>query len=78
MNDHGGHGRPDLDLMALADAKQAARERVRNRMEDAGKLFIPPRTAESHVASLRNKLGVSTRAEVAAWVADNMHTAEPR
>lgn len=45
---------------------------VRAGMTDAQigkKLFISARTAESHMESVRNKLGVSTRAEVAAWVA---------
>ena len=32
-------------------------------------LGISPRTVESHLGSIRNKLGVSTRAEIAAWMA---------
>jgi predicted ATPase/DNA-binding CsgD family transcriptional regulator len=38
----------------------------------AKRLFISLRTAESHLQSLRNKLGVSNRAEVAVWVAENL------
>jgi len=38
----------------------------------AKRLFISKRTAEGHVESLRNKLGVGSRAEVAAWVAENL------
>jgi DNA-binding NarL/FixJ family response regulator len=36
----------------------------------AERLFISERTAEGHVASLLNKLGVNSRAQVAAWVAE--------
>jgi non-specific serine/threonine protein kinase len=39
--------------------------------EIGARLFISTRTAEYHVESLRNKLGVRSRAEVAAWVAEN-------
>ena len=38
----------------------------------AKRLFIATRTAEGHVESLRNKLGVNSRAEVAAWVVENL------
>ncbi|WP_233158036.1 ATP-binding protein [Actinokineospora bangkokensis] len=37
--------------------------------EIAARLVIAPRTAEAHVANVRAKLGVRTRAQVAAWVA---------
>jgi DNA-binding CsgD family transcriptional regulator/tetratricopeptide (TPR) repeat protein len=37
----------------------------------AKRLFISERTVEGHVASLLNKLGVNSRAQVAAWVAEN-------
>ena len=43
----------------------------------AKRLFISKRTAEGHVESLRNKLGVGSRAEVAAWVAENLPTEQP-
>jgi predicted ATPase/DNA-binding CsgD family transcriptional regulator len=46
------------------------RQGLTNR-EIAARLFISTRTAEYHVESLRNKLGVRSRAEVAAWVAEN-------
>jgi len=35
----------------------------------AAKLVISPRTAESHVEQIRHRLGVGSRAEVAAWFA---------
>jgi DNA-binding CsgD family transcriptional regulator len=35
-------------------------------------LHIAKRTAEGHVENLRNKLGVGSRAEVAAWAAENL------
>jgi len=38
----------------------------------AGLLHIAKRTAEGHVENLRNKLGVGSRAEVAAWAAENL------
>ncbi|MDQ6898048.1 MAG: LuxR C-terminal-related transcriptional regulator [Candidatus Dormibacteraeota bacterium] len=37
----------------------------------AERLFISERTAEGHVTNLLNKLGVNSRAQVAAWVAEN-------
>ncbi|TMB88283.1 MAG: helix-turn-helix transcriptional regulator, partial [Chloroflexi bacterium] len=37
--------------------------------EIASSLFISQRTAEGHVAQICNKLGFSTRAQIAAWVA---------
>ncbi len=43
----------------------------------AKRLFISKRTAEGHVDSLRNKLGVGSRAEVAAWVAENLPSEQP-
>ena len=38
----------------------------------ARRLVISRRTAEGHVESLRNKLGVGSRAEVAAWVVEHL------
>jgi DNA-binding CsgD family transcriptional regulator len=35
----------------------------------AAHLIITPRTADAHVANILGKLGFSTRAQVAAWVA---------
>ena len=37
--------------------------------EIAGRLFITPKTVEHHVTSILGKLGLRTRAEVAAWSA---------
>ena len=34
----------------------------------ARKLSVAPRTAESHVENIRRKLGVNSRAQIAAWV----------
>jgi non-specific serine/threonine protein kinase len=41
--------------------------------EIAGKLVISLRTAEGHVANVLTKLGLSSRAQVAAWLADQDH-----
>jgi non-specific serine/threonine protein kinase len=37
--------------------------------EIAGELVISPRTVETHVEHIMDKLGVSTRAQIAAWSA---------
>ena len=37
----------------------------------AERLFISEPTVEGHVTSVLNKLGVNTRAQIAAWVAEN-------
>jgi non-specific serine/threonine protein kinase len=40
--------------------------------EIASRLYISDRTAEGHVEQIRNKLGFSSRAQVAAWAAQNL------
>lgn len=42
----------------------------------AARLFISERTAEGHVEQLRNKLGFSSRAQIAAWVGQNLPSRE--
>jgi pimeloyl-ACP methyl ester carboxylesterase/DNA-binding CsgD family transcriptional regulator len=37
----------------------------------AGRLSIAPRTAEAHVENIRRKLGVRSRAQIAAWVTEH-------
>jgi len=45
----------------------------------ASALVLAERTVEGHVENLRNKLGVHSRASVAAWVAANgLRTEAPR
>ncbi len=39
--------------------------------QTAAQLFIGERTVESHVASIFNKLGVDSRAQVARWIASH-------
>ena len=36
----------------------------------ASRLSIAPRTAEAHVENIRRKLGVRSRAQIAAWVTE--------
>jgi DNA-binding CsgD family transcriptional regulator len=43
----------------------------------AGELVISARTAETHVQHIMNKLGVSTRAQIAAWSAAQLQTPSP-
>jgi predicted ATPase/DNA-binding CsgD family transcriptional regulator len=52
------------------EVARLVREGLSNRAI-AEHLFISERTVEGHVASLLNKLGVNSRAQVAAWVAEN-------
>jgi predicted ATPase/DNA-binding CsgD family transcriptional regulator len=40
--------------------------------EIAARLYISERTAEGHVEQIRNKLGFSSRSQVAAWAAQNL------
>ena len=37
----------------------------------ASKLSVAPRTAEAHVENIRRKLGVRSRAQIAAWVTEH-------
>jgi predicted ATPase/DNA-binding CsgD family transcriptional regulator len=44
--------------------------------EIADRLFISERTAEGHIEQIRNKLGFSSRVQIAAWLVEQDHTAE--
>jgi DNA-binding CsgD family transcriptional regulator len=50
------------------DVARLVAEGLTNKQVGA-RLFISERTVETHVRSIMNKLGVSTRAQIAAWVA---------
>ena len=41
------------------------------------RLFLSPRTVETHVQHLMDKLGVGSRAEIAAWHAREVATKGP-
>ena len=40
----------------------------------ASRLSIAPRTAEAHAENIRRKLGVRSRAQIAAWVTEHRLT----
>jgi DNA-binding CsgD family transcriptional regulator len=65
-------------LLARADQLARSAEGLTN-AELAGELSISPRTASSHVEHILAKLGVSRRAEIAAWATSVApgHAAEP-
>jgi DNA-binding NarL/FixJ family response regulator len=43
----------------------------------ARRLSIAPRTAEAHVENIRRKLGVCSRAQIAAWVTEHRLSSGP-
>jgi DNA-binding CsgD family transcriptional regulator len=64
-----GPGRPAGPLAAReADVARLVADGLTNRQIGA-RLFISERTVDSHVRSILNKLGVGSRAQIAAWVA---------
>src|SRR5690242_1889464 len=63
---------PQLSPRELEVARLVA-DGLTNR-EIAGRLFISERTVDGHLEHVREKLGVNTRAQVAAWV---VRQAEP-
>jgi len=70
-----GAGRAlDLTRRELEVAALVA-EGLTNR-EIAGRLFISERTAEGHLEHVRDKLGVTTRTQVATWFLAHAHEAE--
>ena len=46
--------------------------------EIARKLFISDRTAEGHVEQIRNKLGFTSRSQVASWATQNLLDSPPK
>jgi predicted ATPase/DNA-binding CsgD family transcriptional regulator len=50
-----------------ADVARLVAEGLTNK-QIGGRLFISERTVDSHVRSILNKLGVSSRAQIAAWI----------
>jgi non-specific serine/threonine protein kinase len=50
----------------------------RTNREIAGELMIAERTADTHLTNILNKLGFATRAQIAAWAAqEGLMTAAP-
>jgi len=61
---------PEIDVRLSPREREVAAmvaEGLTNR-EIAARLFISERTADGHLEHIRDKLGVNTRAQVAAWV----------
>ena len=70
-----GQGRPEATVPAAgrlakreADVARLVADGLTNKQVGA-RLFISERTVDSHVRSILNKLGVGSRAQIAAWVA---------
>jgi DNA-binding NarL/FixJ family response regulator len=66
----GSRGRHDLEDLSRREREVVPllAEGLSN-AEIAGRLFVTPKTVEHHVTSILSKLGLRTRAEVAAWAA---------
>ena len=65
-------GRPGGDRVRLTLREQEVARLVargQSNSQIAGELVISARTAETHVRNIMDKLGVSTRAQIAAWSA---------
>ena len=67
--------RKDILTRRERDVARLVEQGLTNR-EIASLLFITPRTAEGHVEQIRNKLGLQTKAQLAAWAARERVTAE--
>jgi predicted ATPase/DNA-binding CsgD family transcriptional regulator len=67
-------GNPAAGVLAKreADVARLVAEGLTNKQIGA-RLFISERTVDSHVRSIMNKLGVNSRAQVAAWMASADH-----
>ena len=63
-----GQGRPGLLGKREAEVARLIADGLTNK-QIGTRLFISERTVDSHVRSILNKLGVSSRAQIAAWMA---------
>jgi DNA-binding CsgD family transcriptional regulator len=76
VEQHGGAPRGAVSSRAAtaplakreADVARLVADGLTNRQIGA-RLFISERTVDSHVRSILNKLGVGSRAQIAAWMA---------
>jgi predicted ATPase/DNA-binding CsgD family transcriptional regulator len=62
------HGSPGVLREREADVARLVADGLTNK-EVGARLFISERTVESHVRAIMNKLGFSSRAQIAAWMA---------
>jgi DNA-binding NarL/FixJ family response regulator len=61
-----------LSTKREADVARLVAEGLTNKQIGA-RLFISERTVDSHVRNILNKLGVNSRAQIAAWMASADH-----
>ncbi|MEU6036101.1 LuxR C-terminal-related transcriptional regulator [Actinomadura sp. NPDC047616] len=73
--------RPRTANRLLTDKQHAVAELIAQGKTDkqiASLLFLSPRTVQSHVSAALRKLGFTSRAEIAAWVAEQQSGPAPR
>lgn len=68
LDDAGAHGGNVLATMAPLVANGLSNKQI------AARLLISEHTVDSHVRNILDKLGVNTRAQIAAWMASSMQT----
>ena len=71
----GASGRADGELTAREQEVAALLADGLTNGQVAERLFISPKTAAVHVSNILTKLGLSSRAEIAAWVVRHQLTA---
>ena len=71
----GASGRADGELTAREQEVAALLAEGLTNGQVAERLFISPKTAAVHVSNILTKLGLSSRAEIAAWVVRHQLTA---
>jgi DNA-binding CsgD family transcriptional regulator len=73
----GAAGGSDDGQLTAREQEVAARSGILTNAELARRLYISPKTAAVHVSNILAKLGMTNRAEVAAWVVRTGQAAKP-